>query len=156
MTRRKNTSVDFWISVSMPSADGCWIWGGMKSKLGYGRFGFNNKVELAHRMAYMLTHGPIPDGMHVCHTCDNPPCCNPSHLFLGTAKDNSRDCLSKGRRTLPPSGEEQWSARLTRDQSRSIRVAHSQGTTPKELAHQYGVAVPTIYHILRGRNWKDI
>jgi hypothetical protein len=76
--------------------DACWPWIGSTTN-GYGRFHNRNKPFLAHRVAYEMVYGPIPPGMFVCHHCDNPPCCNPAHLFLGTGADNMRDASRKGR-----------------------------------------------------------
>jgi len=77
--------------------DGCWIWKGCKDKGGYGYIGIKGSTLKAHRVAKTLESGPIPHGMFVCHHCDNPPCCNPDHLFIGTNTDNVRDAKSKGR-----------------------------------------------------------
>lgn len=78
---------------------GCWIWTAGRNKLGYGRFGLPGqyKTVQAHRFAYEQFYGPIPEGMFVCHHCDNPPCVNPEHLFVGTHVDNMKDMWSKGR-----------------------------------------------------------
>lgn len=77
--------------------DGCWEWQASTYGIGYGQFHRDGVMTPAHRMAWQLTHGSIPDGMVVCHRCDNPPCVRPDHLFLGTNKDNSRDMVAKGR-----------------------------------------------------------
>jgi hypothetical protein len=82
-------------------ADECWIWLGARSPLGYGRFRRDGRAQIASRVAYELAHGPIPDGRLVCHRCDNPPCVNPGHLFLGTDADNVRDMRRKGRAPRP-------------------------------------------------------
>lgn len=88
----------FWPKVDRPSANSCWVWTGTRTR-GYGQLYIGGGVRMsAHRLAWILTgRGPIRSGLHVLHRCDNPPCCNPRHLFLGTARDNIADCISKGR-----------------------------------------------------------
>ena len=79
--------------------DGCWEWGGKAIRSGYGLLHLGgNRYVVAHRFFYTEMVGPIPEDMDVCHTCDNPPCCNPKHLFLGTVRDNMLDMYAKGRR----------------------------------------------------------
>lgn len=93
----------FWIRVDKKGLDDCWEWtgpckaGSVKGKSFYGHLHFRGKVIGAHRLAWILTHGPIPKGLEVCHKCDNPGCCNPNHLWLGTHLENIRDRDSKGR-----------------------------------------------------------
>ena len=77
----------------------CWEWTGSKSKAGYGLFSYN-KIKLSHRISYYLTYGEFDKKLFVCHKCDNPSCVNPEHLFLGTAKDNFEDMISKGRNKI--------------------------------------------------------
>lgn len=86
----------FWRKVEL-SPDGCWNWVGGHTKRGYGRFWDGTKKVLPNRFLYELTVGPIPDGFLLCHTCDNPPCVNPEHQFVGTHKDNQEDAMNKGR-----------------------------------------------------------
>lgn len=76
---------------------GCWVWTGSKIPTGYGKLSIHNKKVAAHRLSWALHNGPIPAGLHVLHRCDNPPCVNPEHLFLGTDGDNAADKVSKGR-----------------------------------------------------------
>lgn len=85
----------FWSKVE--KADGCWLWVAHRDHLGYGSFGLNGKVHRAHRVAYMLTAGPIPEGAHILHSCDNPSCVNPAHLRAGTRSDNMRDKVARRR-----------------------------------------------------------
>lgn len=87
----------FWERVQKD--DGCWEWTGATSAAGYGVFGKNTKLWFAHRFSYELSNGPIPDGMFVCHQCDNPRCVRPDHLFLGSHKDNMKDMCLKGRQS---------------------------------------------------------
>jgi len=83
------------IKISLP--DNCWEWEASKNKGGYGQFAVNKKPKLAHRVAWELKHGSIPNGLCVLHKCDNPPCVNVNHLFLGTRQDNLKDMRNKGR-----------------------------------------------------------
>lgn len=91
----------FWSKVDLKGPDDCWEWQASKLPDGYGSFGVRSRVvDKAHRVSWVLKNGPIPDGMSVCHRCDNPPCVNPDHLFLGTQQDNMKDMVSKGRHGL--------------------------------------------------------
>lgn len=87
----------FWRRVMKPESDGCWTWTGSTAGYGYGRVFVDGRQQSAHRVAWELTNGPIPEGLIVCHKCDNPPCVRPLHLFLGTHKDNSQDMVRKQR-----------------------------------------------------------
>lgn len=98
----------FWSRVDVGAPNACWEWQGARDSFGYGQ-----AREATHRTAWALTHGPIPSGMCVCHRCDNPPCCNPDHLFLGTRADNNRDRHAKGRSANLERGERHPQAGLT-------------------------------------------
>lgn len=106
MTNRKypNGPDGFWCRVHKAGADECWEWVGYKIHNGYGFLYWNGDKILAHRLAWTLTNGQVPETLYVCHHCDNRLCCNPEHLFLGTHTDNMRDMVAKGRR-VGPSGE---------------------------------------------------
>lgn len=86
-----------WEMVDRSNPDECWIWPGAKTRKGYGRMSVNNKIVSVHRFAYEQKHGPLPVHIGACHTCDNPPCCNPAHLWAGTVQQNNRDRVLKGR-----------------------------------------------------------
>lgn len=121
----------------------CWVWTGANS----GRYGYGKLTShiYAHRAAWELSNGPIPSGLDVLHRCDNPPCCNPSHLFLGTARDNAADMLAKHR---TPLGEERRLSKLTDAQVRDIRAASGLLT---DIAARFGVSPSLIGLIRRGR-----
>jgi hypothetical protein len=138
------------------SADECWWWIGKKSK-GYGILNVDGKRTLAHRYSYTLNIGLIPDGMLVCHRCDNPLCVNPSHLFLGTNQDNHADMIAKGRAkgAIVP-GEKHSTAKLTEAQVREIRLRRDSGESVKSLSVSFGVSVSQIRHICSRKNWKTI
>lgn len=85
----------FWSRIE--KTESCWIWKGSTNGRGYGHFRYDGKLRYTHRLAYTYCVGPIPGGLLVLHKCDNPPCCNPGHLFLGSHKDNIQDAIQKGR-----------------------------------------------------------
>ena len=90
----------FWSKVDIKGPDDCWEWQASKKQTGYGAFSFNGKNWGAHRFSYFLEHGEFDQTLDVCHTCDNPPCVNPKHLWLGTASDNLSDMGRKGRHRM--------------------------------------------------------
>lgn len=140
----------FW-SLSEPNADGCWIWQRRPAVDGYGRFAFGGKLILTHRLSWTLTHGePPPPGMCVCHRCDVRLCVNPDHLFIGTHADNTRDMYAKGR------NRPGVHAKLSPTDVRSIRSRLAEGERPRDLAPEFGVAVPTVNDILHGRTWGNV
>ena len=116
----------FWSKVDTKGSNECWEWQAAKHRQGYGIFKFDNKIQLAHRISWLLANTEIPQGMVVMHKCDNPSCVNPDHLCLGTQKDNIRDMRTKGRgnnqkKTHCPQGHE-YSVSNTRYNKRYARV----------------------------------
>lgn len=143
----------YWVKVEQGSDDECWPWRGYRARFGYGRFLVEGKVGPAHRTAWLLTFGPIPPGIFVCHHCDNPPCCNPAYLFLGTALDNNRDRASKGR-SVPARGTRNASNKLSEDDVRAIRQRLAVGgESHRGLAEEYGVGKTIIGSIATGKKW---
>lgn len=142
----------FWSKVKKGSASQCWNWQGAKKPKGYGNVRINGKYLLAHRVSWELANFPIPEGFFVCHACDNPSCCNPSHLLLGNARANFTDMVMKGRQEFSKNkaiGMRNFNAKLTWDQVCQIRQSHSAGgVTAKKLAEVYGVSPPTILSII--------
>jgi hypothetical protein len=144
----------FWNKVQKRGENDCWEWQASLC-VGYGRFQVNGKLMLAHRYSWELHNGPIPEGLHVCHHCDNRRCVNPAHLFLGTDKENRHDCEMKGR-GRQPKGEANGQHKLTELQVCTIRNALLEGETLVRLAIQYNVTYGLIGHIKHGRAWKHV
>lgn len=91
------THLRFWRHAYISDGNRCWIWGGVKDQYGYGRIAYRTQSLKAHRVAFEMRHGPIPDDMVICHSCDNPSCVNPNHLFVGSQSENMQDASRKGR-----------------------------------------------------------
>jgi hypothetical protein len=141
----------FWRFVS--KGDGCWLWTGYKTPLGYGRLSLGTQRLLAHRVSWELQHGDIQKGQCVCHTCDTPACVRPDHLFLGTMRDNMHDMIAKqrqgGRTGACPHP-------LTEDDVRAIRARAKAGDTGASIARDYGVSHTTTWAIIRGKTWTHV
>lgn len=113
-------------------------------------------MKRAHRVAWRLVNGPIPEGMWVLHHCDNPSCVNPKHLFLGTPKDNAQDMIKKGRQG-DNRGENAGGAKLTAEDVRAIRREYARGgVTQRALARRYGVSKGSIWYIVNYGTWKHL
>lgn len=135
----------------------CWEYTGYRSNLGYGKFSLGRDRQVfVHRLAYEIFVGPITGNLLVCHRCDNPPCFNPEHLFLGSQKDNLRDALAKGRcRNKVLFGEDHGMAKLTRAAVKEIRETYKPRViTRPSLAHKFGVHRSVIDKVLSGDQWK--
>lgn len=143
----------FWSKVAISEdPQHCWEWTRYRNTKGYGRFRIGIPALMAHRVAWELTNGEIPDGSLVLHRCDNPPCCNPHHLFLGTSKDNSDDMYAKGREA--PAKVRRGPRKLTPDQIEEIKERYQKGKVGyKTLAKEYGVSRTHIYHIVKNIAW---
>ncbi len=153
MTER-NTAERFWSLVSGPPSS-CWEWPRCKTSRGYGSFSWENEQWLSHRLAYTLKYGRIPPGSVVRHKCDNPPCCNPEHLELGSMRDNMLDCVSRGRKNAAK-GNSLPVSKLTPQAVSSIRAARSAGASLRELATQHGVTPATIQKVWSRATWKHV
>ena len=139
----------FWSWVNISDPESCWEWKGHKNKDGYGRFVSNKKRYVSSRFSYTISKGDIPDDLLVCHSCDNPSCVNPEHLFLGSYTDNNRDTVNKGR-TNPRKGDNHPHAKITEAQVEEIKMLLESGISNKEIAERYGVSVSHIRNIKYG------
>lgn len=173
---RRSEPADFWKWVDRKAGRRkCWPWTGALNENGYGRVRYQGVEWKASRLAWTLTHGD-PGPLCVLHKCDNPPCCNPRHLFTGTLQDNTQDMMRKGRhprnRTgyLPTGdrhhsrlrpevvarGEDNGSAILTEAKVRKIRQLRSEGFTMQSIAARFRVAKGTIVFIVKRETWKHV
>jgi len=138
----------FWSHVAKTPT--CWLWTGTRNYAGYGVMKSAQRQYRAHRFAYELLVGPVPKGLLVCHRCDNPPCCNPAHLFVGTPLGNTTDARIKGRMAR---GQRQHSARLTEAQVVEIRARRAAGELLESLGRSYGVNRTTIARAVKRGTW---
>ena len=151
----------FWPKVDRSGGDGaCWEWRAARSTLGYGQFWVRTgrgvrrgSMQQAHRVSWVIAYGAIPDGLDVCHHCDNPACCNPRHLFLGTAKDNMQDCVRKGRK---PRGEAIARGKLTARDVLTMRVDYTGGASFRSIAIRYQIDEQSARRAVIGENWGHV
>lgn len=161
MKKRKmlNELARFWSKVSKScDVSACWEWTGSINESGYGKF---RRTEgdtcYAHRFAKEMVDGPIEEGMCVLHSCDNPKCVNPAHLFIGTKADNVKDMDAKGRsRRAGVCGEQHGMAKLDESDVKTIRAMKSDGESSAYIAGIYGVCKDTICKIVSKRTWSHI
>lgn len=139
----------FWSKAKLAGDDECWLWQRAKLK-GYGLFRANGRLHRAHRFAYELTNGPIPDGLDCLHRCDTPSCVNPRHLFLGTHQQNMQDRDKKGR-AARLSGESHGGHKLTTAQVEEVKSLYDSGAwSQRALAAKFGVCQRTVTCIVNG------
>lgn len=153
--RIKRAEARFWSRVRVLNPNQCWEWQGVRESFGYGRFWFNGRTQTAQRVAWQLSAGDIPQGLCVLHRCDNPPCVNPSHLFLGTKSANAADRHVKGR-TNWARGDSQPGTNLTEDSIRAIRSRYAAGALQRDLAAAFGVSRSSIQLIVARKRWAHV
>ncbi len=151
----KTSEERFWEKVDK-SGD-CWLWIGAIKGGGYGSFRYKESQVIAHRHSWFLKNGQIPEGMCVCHTCDNPPCVNPDHLWLGTHADNMRDRANKKRGVSnPPLGEQAYNSILTEGDVRVIRSLYSLGVKQSVISKFLDVPFRRVWKIVHRKAWKHV
>ena len=177
MPRVKDFAAYFWKKVGPPDRNGCRNYTGCLGSKNYGHIGRNGRIEKAHRIAWELANGRSPVDFLVCHSCDNPTCCNPDHLFLGTDADNMRDMARKGRDGFSKHphvyghlfhnrfrrghsvsiGERHSQAKLTNEQVLAIRRRYAGGDCSQtDLAREYGLTQSHVGDIVRGELWTHL
>ncbi len=145
----------FWDKVDIQGVEDCWVWTA-GTRNGYGQIGVLGKIPYAHRVGWELVYGPIPNGFCVLHSCDNPPCCNPEHWFLGTHQDNMNDKELKNRhnrpRRKPPLPRK---TQLTLQQVNQIRFLYrTQCILQRDLSRVFDVNISQISRIVNWKVWK--
>lgn len=148
--QQSGTIIDRFFSRFVKLDNGCWQWRSHTDKDGYGVLPGNRINTRAHRLSYEIHKGPIPEGMFVCHHCDNPGCVNPDHLFVGTQTDNAQDALKKGRHYV---GEKNGRSKLTEENVKEILSSSLNGP---QLAEKFNVTRSMINAIRRGVSWRSI
>lgn len=147
-----------WDKIKIGKDNECWECTANPDRHGYGRIADKGKKIFAHRIAYKLYYGILPDDKDVLHKCDNPPCCNPKHLFLGTHKDNMRECAERGRSKNPVFHyEDHPLAKLDWEKVKDIR-SNYRGLSgeQKYYSNKYGVTTAAIRNVLTEKTWKQI
>ena len=159
---------NFWAKVDRSRNDGCWLWSGCRNPSGYGRVRIQDHVWYTHRIAVIFSGTMIPEDRMVLHRCDNPPCCNPDHLFLGTRLENMADCKKKerfargeksGARKHPecvPRGESNGRSVMTARIVLEIRTLRREGVHYRQIAMKFGMSVYAIYAAVNRVTWKHV
>lgn len=144
---------DFWYGVQISGPDECWTWKGATTRGGYGHLKYQLGWVYSHRLAWELTQGSVPSGLKVLHRCDNRPCCNPNHLFVGTQAVNVEDMVAKGRQQR---GEGHYRSSLTASDVVRIRSLHADRIPMSAIAKAYEVGKKTIEAIVYRKTWKHV
>lgn len=152
MVTARMSEEQFWSRASRVGE--CWIWQGSLTTNGYGRLLVKGRWLGTHKIAFLLSHGSVPDGLEVCHTCDNRACIRPDHLFLGTHRENMQDMKTKGRSTY---GTKHFNAQLTEDDIRQIRALYVPWkVTCRQLGEMFGTSYKNISRIVRREAWAHV
>jgi hypothetical protein len=161
--RPANTPDVLWSKVNIKGEDECWNWKGYKNDGGYGRTWIEDRGYYAHRVIFNLAYPNTitlsapkdsDEAGFLLHTCDNPSCCNPKHLFVGTHADNMADKVAKNRQAKFPSGKAPR-CKLSMAQAREIRQLRKDGVSARDLAQRYEISLPSIKTLLRGHSYKE-
>jgi len=153
--RKKLTYTRFWQKVDMRNDDECWPWTAFRDKDGYGKFRDGGSILVASRVAWELYNQEELENRMALHTCDNPPCCNPNHIYPGDAKANGRDASRSGLlRNGKQVGETHTSAKLNASMVREIRARFAKGETPHGISRDYPVSAASLAKIRDGITWK--
>lgn len=146
-------------AITPEPMSGCWLWTRFVNPGGYGTIRLNGPRVLAHRASWTVAHGPIPDGMVVCHKCDTPSCVNPDHLYVGTQRQNMDDCSRRGR-TGPQRAPASYrgcngrgNAKLDASQVVAMRKMRADGVRVVEIAERTGVTPGHVYKVTNSRFW---
>jgi hypothetical protein len=146
-----------WSRVGIGADNNCWPWLGSINRWGYGDCVWNGRRSNASRAAYEASNGPLPAGLVVCHQCDNPACCNPSHLWAGTQAENLADCRAKGRQVYRTgAAHHRPTAKMTEDMVKDARRMYADGVSQTEIARRWGLHSSSISRAVRGKKWAHV
>lgn len=150
----KSKEEKFWEKIEIKGPDDCWTWKNGKTSKGYGTTWYEGKTWIASRLAWVLTNGCISNDLYILHKCDNPPCCNPNHLYEGTAANNMIDMKNKHRSTA---GERHGRAKLTNKDVVEIRNLYvKRKVTLDDSAKKFGIGITQVRRILKYERWGHI
>jgi len=153
---KEETKQKFYSNIKVNPETNCWEWIGNKDKKGYGIFKGYGFTHRAHRFSWLLHKGEFPNEFYVCHKCDNPPCVNPDHLFLGTQFDNMQDMIQKGRGPKVYGTNNPRANLSDQDVMEIRRLWDVEKTSPKELSIMFSTPKSTINQIISGNTWKHL